>query len=123
MPGLARRRHVAVELRDDYPVADGEVRLAVSIGEGQTGLVSVFLGGVKISRTPAPIDVRVGKGDDVRDKLLEVRTIVNDVNSQTNKMSVTYQLTGGKSDLEQVSRGEAATDNQPLDFLAVFALL
>lgn len=114
---------MAVELRDDYPVAGGEVRLAVSIGEGQTGLVSVFLGGVKISRTPAPIDVRIGNGSDVRDKLLEVRTIVNDVNSQTNKMSVTYQLTGGKSDLEQVSRGEAATDNQPLDFLAVFALL
>jgi hypothetical protein len=114
---------VAVELRDDYPVAGGEVRLAVSIGEGQTGLVSVFLSGVKISRTPAPIDVRVGTGADIRDKLLEVRTIVNDVNSQTNKMSVTYQLTGGKSVLEHVSKAEVEAEHQALDFLAVFALL
>ena len=114
---------MAVELRDDYAVADGEVRLAVSIGEGQTGLVSVFLGGVKISRTPAPIDVRVGTGSDIRDKLLEVRTIVNDVNSQTNKMSVTYQLTGGKSGLEHVSKGEVGAEHQALDFIAVFALL
>ncbi|HEY6359479.1 MAG TPA: hypothetical protein VIX63_00175 [Vicinamibacterales bacterium] len=114
---------MAVELKDEYRVADGEVRLAVSIGEGQTGLVSVFLGGVKISRSPAPIDLRVGEGSEIRDKLLEVRTIVNDVNSQTNKMSVTYQLTGGTSAMEQVSRGEVGVDNQPLDFVAVFALL
>ena len=78
---------MAVELRDDYPVADGEVRLAVSIGEGQTGLVSVFLGGMKISRTPAPIDVRVGKGSDILRQAPRSAHHVNDVNSQTNKMS------------------------------------
>jgi hypothetical protein len=65
----------------------------------------------------------VGTGADIRDKLLEVRTIVNDVNSQTNKMSVTYQLTGGKSVLEHVSKAEVEAEHQALDFLAVFALL
>jgi hypothetical protein len=115
---------VAVELRNDYPVVSAqEVRLSVSIGEGQTGLVSVFLGGTRISRTPAPIDLLVGNGSQVRDKLLEVRTIVNDVNNQTNKMSVTYQLTGGMAPLEMVSKGEVAEENAPLDFTAVFALV
>jgi hypothetical protein len=115
---------VAVELSDEYAVTDHrDVRLAVSIGEGQTGLVSVFLGGVKISRTPAPIDLRIGRGDEVRDRLLEIRTLVNDVSNQTNKMSVTYQLTGGVLPVECVSKGETAHDNEPLDFVAVFALL
>ncbi len=115
---------VAVDLMDHYPVLDArDVRLSVSLGEGQTGVVSVFLGGITIGRAPAPLDVRVGSGSDVRDKLLEVRTIVNDVRSQTNKMSVTYQLTGGLSPLECISRGEVAQENAALDFTAVFALL
>lgn len=115
---------VAVELRDDYPVVSAQdVRLSVSIGEGQTGLVSVFLGGTRVSRTPAPIELLVGKGSVLRDKLLEVRTIVNDVNNQTNKMSVTYQLTGGVEPLECISKGEVLRENEPLDFTAVFSFL
>jgi hypothetical protein len=115
---------VAVELRNDYAVVNAQdVRLSVSIGEGQTGLVSVFLGGTRVSRTPAPIDLLVGNGSQIRDKLLEVRTIVNDVNNQTNKMSVTYQLIGGVAPLELVSKGEVARENEPLDFTAVFAFL
>jgi hypothetical protein len=115
---------VAVEVRDDYPVVNAQdVRLSVSIGEGQTGLVSVFLGGIRISRSPAPIDLRVGNGSHIRDTLLEVRTIVNDINNQTNKMSVTYQLTGGVLPLECISKGEVARENEPLDFTAVFAFL
>jgi hypothetical protein len=115
---------VAVELKDDYPVLDArDVRLSVSLGEGQTGLVSVYLGGVTIGRAPAPLDVRIGSGSDVRDKLLEVRTIVNDVRSQTNRMSVIYQLTGGISPLECVSRGEVAEEYAALDFTAVFTLV
>jgi hypothetical protein len=45
---------VAVELKDDYAVVSAQdVRLSVRIGEGETGLASVFLGGIPLSRIPA----------------------------------------------------------------------
>jgi hypothetical protein len=106
-----------ISVDKNYRVGDGPVRLSLVIGEGQFGRSDVRLNTQRIVRVSGSIgNLLVGKGEDVSGKTLRIRTIVNDTVSATNRMSVTYKLTGGPSDKEFTSKGEVEKEGGNLVF-------
>lgn len=110
---------------DDYNVGAGagDVRLALTIGEGQFGTSRVKLNEKELVTASGPISLRIGKRSEVKGKKLFVRSIVNDVNTLTNRMSVTYRLTGGTSERKTTAKGRVAQEGDFLVFEANFSLL
>jgi hypothetical protein len=107
---------------DGYAVATAEVFLSVSIGEGQFGTTDVFVGGTPILRASGPIgNLRIGAGPMIKGKNLLVRSLVSDVSTKTNKMSVTYRLNGGTTKKSLVVK-EDVEDGKSLLFDTTFAL-
>ena len=101
----------------DYKVGDGTIRLSLVVGEGQFGRSDVRVNTQRIVRSSGSIgNLLVGKGTDLSGKTLRIRTIVHDTVAATNKMSVTYKLTGGSSDKEFTSKGEVEKDGGNLVF-------
>jgi hypothetical protein len=108
----------------DYRVRQADVFLSLAIGEGQNGSTEVFLGTTKLLSVFGDIGgLRIGKGSDVANKKLIVRSIINDVMSNTNRMSITYTLSGGAANKEVVSSGEVAQNGSPLRFRTTINLL
>jgi len=114
---------VTTEENYDVGTGAGVVQLALTIGEGQFGTCRIKLGGVEIVTATGPISVRVGKRSEVKGKTLFVRSVVNDVNSLTNRMSVTYRLTGGAADGKTTARGKVTREGDVLVFDANFHLV
>ena len=85
-----------VVTHEDYRVGAGagEIRLTLTVGEGQFGTSRAKLDGLVLATGSGPMSIRVGRRSEVKGKTLFVRSIINDVNSLTNRMSVTYRLTG-----------------------------
>lgn len=111
-----------ITLDKQYVVRTRDVYLAVTIGEGQQGRSSVLLDGKEILRTSPPFSkFRIGVGPDLVDRTLTIRTVVNDVVATTNRMSVTYALSGGQSTEKFTSKGTVRRDNDFLSFEANFA--
>jgi hypothetical protein len=106
-----------ISVDKDYRVGDGTVRLSLVIGEGQFGRSDVRLNTQRIVRVSGSIgNLLVGNGEDVSGKTLRIRTIVHDTVAATNRMSVTYKLTGGPSDKEFTSKGEVEKEGGNLVF-------
>jgi hypothetical protein len=106
-----------ISVDKDYKVGSGPVRLSLVIGDGQFGRTDVRLNTQRIVRVSGSIgNLLVGKGEDVSGKTLRVRTIVHDTVAATNRMSVTYKLTGGPSDKQFSSTGEVDKDGGNLVF-------
>jgi hypothetical protein len=83
--------------QDQYPVDTADVFLSLGIGEGQFGTTDVFIGTTSILRATGPIgSLRLGSGPAIKGKKLLVRSVISDVSTKTNKMSVSYRLNGGK---------------------------
>lgn len=114
-----------VTTKEDYGVGTGAgvVELALTIGEGQFGTSRVKLGDAELVTASGPISVMVGKRSEVKGKTLFVRSVVNDVNSVTNRMSVTYRLTGGAADSKTIARGKVTQEGDALVFDASFSLV
>lgn len=113
-----------VTTTDNYPVGSGagEIRLALTIGEGQFGTSRIKLNGSVLATGSGPLAIKVGRRSEVKGQLLFVRTVVNDVNSVTNRMSVTYRLTGGVEPLKTVVKGAVTVEGDILVFDANFSL-
>jgi hypothetical protein len=102
-----------------YVVQERDVFLAVTIGDGQQGRSSVLLDKKEILRTSPPFSkFLIGAGPDLVGKTLTIRTVVNDVVATTNRMSVTYALSGGPSADKFTSKGTVRHDNDFLSFEA-----
>jgi hypothetical protein len=126
--GLEKTREGAmaadITLNEKYAVAIRDVYLTVTIGEGQQGRSSVLLNAREILRTSPPIGaLLLGPGPDLASGKLTVRTVVNDVVATTNRMSVTYKLSDGKSSEEFISNGRVASENDYLIFEANFSFV
>ena len=113
---------VDVSVDRTYAVDTQDVTLSLTIGDGQFGVSDVHLGSQQLVRASGPITVRVGKGPDIAGQTLVVTSVVNDVNTQTNKMSVSYRLTGGKAADAFVASGTVASQGGVLVFQANIAL-
>lgn len=73
------------------PVANGPVGLTIMIGEGQLGASTVFRGNQPLVRGGVVIaDLNLGDGAKLRGTNIVVESIVNDISTHTNRMSVTY---------------------------------
>jgi len=100
---------MAVVLHTEYEVGQGDLLLSVVIGEGQLGSSLVRLG----ERELAIGDVsrlKVGKGSTIAGKQLYIKTVVTDVNDQTDRTSVRYELQGGE--VQKVIDLEASVDEE-----------
>lgn len=113
-----------VKTAKEYAVGSGAgvVKLALTIGEGQFGTSRVRLAGTEIGTASGPMSVTVGKRDEIKSKELFIRSVVNDVNSATNRMSVTYRLSGGTKAQKTVVPGKVEKDNDLLVFETRVAL-
>ena len=112
-----------VTLKKKYTVGKGDVFLSLIIGDGQFGSTDVFLDDKRILRTSGSFGrLRVGKGAEVAGKSLSVSTIVNDTVVQTNRMSVTYKLSGGTGPGDFTSKGKVDNQGDSMFFEATFNL-
>lgn len=114
--------HADVSLDKEYVVRNKNVFLSLTIGEGQFGTSDVFLDDDHVLRASGPLKVLLGNGSDIVGETVIVRSVVNDVSSATNKMSVTYRLTGGAAAAEFVAKGKVVDAGDLLIFEATFAL-
>lgn len=112
-----------VILNKIYKLRNREIFLSVAIGQGQFGTSDVILDNQQILRASGPIGkLLLGNGNDLAGSTLTVRTVVNDVSTMTNRMSVTYKLAGGQSAAEFTSRSQVAQPGDLLVFEARFDL-
>jgi hypothetical protein len=74
----------------------GRVTLTVTIGDGQLGGSSLALEGEPLEPVGDIVDAVIGTASKLRGKRLEVRTLVADINLQSNLTEVTYDFTGVK---------------------------
>jgi hypothetical protein len=113
-----------VKTIEDYKIGEGEIFLSLRIGEGQTGTTEVLLGTRPILTVSGDIgNLFIGKGPDVAGRKLQVRSIINDVMAQHNRMSVTYELRGGTRARKFEADGEVATNGSLLRFRATFTFI
>ena len=111
-----------VELEQRYAVGGKDVRLSITIGEGQLGRSAVSLGSQLLVRASDAIGgLLLGSGTDLLEEELRVDTVVLDVNGLTNRMSVTYRLEGGKASKAWLAKGKVQSANDTLFFRATFS--
>ena len=107
----------------DYAVGQGDVFLSVAIGEGQAGTSEVKLGTTQLVVASGAIgNLRIGAGPELKGKTLTIKSAVNDVSTMTNRMSVTYRLTGGTAANEVSAKGQVDAEGKMLVFMTTVAL-
>lgn len=77
-----------------YPVTTEDVKLQVVIGDAQIGASAVFVDDTLVSKGVVD-NLNLGSGAALSGKTLTIRTIVTDVNPETDRASVTFALRGG----------------------------
>jgi hypothetical protein len=112
-----------IRLRDSYLTADGDVKLTVTIGEGQRGFVEVLLNGAVLGSGSGITDLTIGAGPIVAGTRLRVTSTVTDTNEMTNRTSVTYELEGGARPQSWVSDHTLDADGGSVDYDASFLLI
>lgn len=107
-----------IRKNDFYKVgtSDSDVKASVDVGLGQRGTVKVTLGTTSLATTGAPLGLNLGKGSELQGKLLTVETLVTDVSTMTNKMSVALKLSGGPSSKTITTPGEVTDPGDSVIF-------
>ena len=111
-----------VEHSSTYRVGTGDIRLEVTIGEGQFGSTRATVGAKQLDDVH-DMNQLIGKGSELAGQVLTVRSVVTDTNLQTNRTSVTYRLTGGPAPLEQTLSLTVEEESDSVDYKAVFQLV
>jgi hypothetical protein len=114
-----------IETRDLYRVGKtGEdVKVSVDVGLSQEGMTKVILDMTPIVTTSPPIgQLNLGPGPGLEGQLLIVETLVVDVSTHTDKMSVIVTLEGGPKSKVIRATGEvtAAGESQLFRTFVVF---
>lgn len=114
-----------IELNEQYKVTGGgTIALSLTIGEGQHGFSIVSLDGQRLLKVSGSFSsLHLGDAADVAGKQLLVRSVVNDVLSETNRMSITYRLRGGIKRGDFDSEGRVQNEGDSLIFEAAFDLV
>jgi hypothetical protein len=110
-----------VEHASQYVVGNGDVQLEVTIGEGQFGSTLVTVG-AKVFPQQHLFSQVLGSGPALRGQVVSVFSVVNDTNPQTNRTSVTYELTGGPAPLKQTA-SLTVDEHESVDYVATFDLV
>jgi hypothetical protein len=94
-----------------YTVGTKDVILSVIVGEGQFGRHDIELAGDQLVRvTGDVIELRLGAGADLAGKKLRVRTLGADINTNTNRLTMSYELRGGDGVLKFRASEKVASD-------------
>lgn len=91
------------------------VTLSIKIGEAQLGISGLWLDAQFVGKGDFN-NHALGRGSALAGKTLRIRTMVADVNAFTNRMAVTYTLSGGRKTYTQTLRWEVAQDGDPAAF-------
>jgi hypothetical protein len=84
--------------RTRYTVVDDEdIRITVRFGNGQLGSSSVIGPPSRIGQLSNWL---LGRGDQLRGRTIDIRSTVTDANSQTDRLVVSYTISGGEEPLE-----------------------
>lgn len=110
-----------IEHEGVYFVGDDNVRLTVTIGEGQFGSVRVIAGG-KLFPHERTFDQTLGSGKDLKGTELVIASVVTDTNRQTNRTSVSYRLTGGPTEWRQTLTFTVDNEGDSVHYIAKIAL-
>ena len=105
---------VKYEVKDD-----GDVSVRATLGEGQEGAWSIFLGDKLIKDGTKPELVEIGNGKALAEGIadLEVTATVKDRREETDRLTLTVELIGGK----QPDAHEMSVEGEPGD-IASFSL-
>lgn len=111
-----------VDLRADYEVGAGDVKLTIVIGNAQIGSSIVNLGDVE--KGHGDIDgLIIGSGPKIRGKSLKTKSVVKDINDQSNKTVITYRLSGGKRNQSFTSSAVLDQNGDSMVYRALFRLI
>jgi hypothetical protein len=107
----------------EYTVGEGVVSLQVVVGNAQYGTIDARYSGdpKPVARAENLLSVSLGAGTALVGKTLVLRSIVSDVNPFTNKMVITYQLSGGHENRVVTRTGVVEEQGDFLYFRARFA--
>lgn len=111
-----------VQTAERYKVRNGPVLFSLRVGEGQFGRSDVFLDDQKLIRASGSIHELL-IGSNLAGKTLVIRTLGVDVNTQSNKMSLTYRLTGGVGVHECSASGKVINEGGTLVFETSISLI
>jgi hypothetical protein len=111
---------MASTLTGSYRVAEGDVRLLITIGNEQLGWSTVMLG-PRLVAEGRHIDADLGPGLELRGRVLLVTTEVREVQPGTDQVSVTWILKGGREPKmwhlsEQMAEGGLFTSHAVFTF-------
>ena len=109
------------ELEDRYDASGGEVRITVIIGQAQIGRSRVYLDGNRIHDSSNVWKVLVGSG--IEGSEVMVRSVISDVNRNTNRVSAKYILEGGAAPREWELEDEVAEEGEDVYFRAKFEIV
>jgi hypothetical protein len=110
-----------IEHNSTYTVGTGTLQLVVTIGEGQFGSTLVIVGD-KMFDQARQFDADIGLGSELKGKTLEIFSVVTDTNLQTNRTSVTYQLTGGPVPWKQTLMFTVDNERDSVQYVATVVL-
>lgn len=116
---------IDVSKSDTYKVGTGtgDIRLALTIGEGQQGRSFVKMAGSEVARSAGSLSVKLGPANKIKGKDVVVRSAVGDVLSTTNKMSIKCRLTGGPSEKTVQAQGAVTQEGDSLVFELTIGLV
>jgi hypothetical protein len=110
------------EVKKDYTVAEGDVRLTVTVGDKQVGASSVFLDQTLVAMGSIE-DLFLGHGKDLVNRVLKIKTVVTDVSDTHNHTSTTYQLTGGAVPSEDRLQEDADQDGGTVRYRGTYTFV
>jgi hypothetical protein len=100
-------------------VSDDITTLSVTIGEGQLGATFVFRGDEILVQGGVAIgQLNLGRGDGLVGSKISVESLVNDVVSENNRMSVRYVVHNGTSETVFVARHNVAAARDMCRFVS-----
>lgn len=103
-----------------HRVADDSVKARVLIGEGQKGAWAMLIGASHFAGGTAAKWVTLGKGAALRGKHLEVSAIVMDVRKETDRLTVTVEISGPQTTRTVVSAVGKPGDNAAYSIIIRF---
>lgn len=86
---------------DIFNQRDTPVELTVTIGNGQLASTLIKINNDKLGDFNNSFSESLGKSSDLVRKTVNLFTTIHDINPDTNKVTMTVKLRGGKSEHEQ----------------------
>jgi hypothetical protein len=112
---------IPVVTQGTYIVGPGAVTLDATIGEGNTGFISILLNGNEVATGNDGARADLGPGDLLRGSEVEVFARVSQM-SPSPRSSLTYDWNGGPAPQTDIARGNFQVNGEPTPYHAIYRL-